>query len=207
MRTRSGTTYVSDAPTILPEHLPDVMRTRPCPHCDHPRDPLSHERYKTAQQQWSFHYATAAHWQYCRDHYLDPDYDGYCHTHVQQASQYTWVCLDCRIIWWEPRFNIHGVPNSYDAAKLWSIFQPDVKSPTTRSLRAYVQRWKCSFSAPGYVLPSALFEQQADGSIGIQRRADQHDLLPDVDRLIDWREHRIRTAYREWSPISGDSLG
>ena len=86
MRLRSDTIYACDAPLNgMPiMHLPEVMRTRPCPLCDHPRDPLSSDCFKTARQTWSFNYDAIEHWNYCKWHYLDPDYDGYCHEHVQQ---------------------------------------------------------------------------------------------------------------------------
>ena len=190
MHLRSGTIYACDAPLNgMPiMHLPEVMRTRPCPLCDHPRDPLSSDCFKTARQTWSFHYDATQHWNYCKVHYLDPDYDGYCHEHVQQASHYTWVCTACNMVWWEPGFNIDGVPNSYDAAKLWQVFQPDEKRPTTRPLRAYVQRWRCKFSKTGFVLPVLCAHR-----IRTHRQADR---VPDVNAMIALRESRINTGYR-----------
>ena len=151
MQLRNGTRYrVEDGPHWHPNvditTLPVHMQWRPCPRCDRPRGPLSDPCYNRSKQEWSFMYATQEHYNYCREHYHDGDYAGYCHEHVEQASHYTWTCLDCNVVWWQHRFPINGVPNRYDDKELWACFNPIVGQPRTSREREYARRWRCKFS-------------------------------------------------------------
>ena len=151
MHLRNGTMYREQGgphwhPNVDITTLPANMQWRPCPYCDRPRAPMSDPVYNCSKQEWSFMYATQQHYDYCRQHFYDADFAGFCHTHIEQASHYTWICLECNVVWWQPRFPVDGAPNRYDAKKLWQIFHPIDGQPTTSGLREYARRWRCKIS-------------------------------------------------------------
>ena len=159
MHLRNGTMYREQGgphwhPNVDITTLPVNMQWRPCPYCDRPRAPMSDPVYNCSKQEWSFMYDTQRHYDYCRQHFYDADFAGFCHTHIEQASHYTWICLECNVVWWQPRFPVDGAPNRYDAKKLWQIFHPIDGQPTTSGLREYARRWRCKISLAECIHPN-----------------------------------------------------
>ena len=147
MRLRSGFRY---GPTLW-ECASNLPYLRPCPCCAETRVPLSDPKYLQAKQYWSDWMFSAYH--LCQFEQLsgDPAHNGFCDETIQFLSTYTWLCISCNIVWWQPVHINDAVETEEDMLRYYRHFVPAPCVPAY--LQDYVRLWDCRVSSRECWLP------------------------------------------------------
>ena len=147
MRLRSGFRY---GPTLW-EGSTNLPYLRPCPCCLEPRAPLSHPIYLQAKQYWSDWMFSAFHLFQFERLAENPAHNGFCDETIQTLSTYTWLCIPCNIVWWQPVHIDDAVETEEDMLRYYRHFAPATNVPPR--LLDYVRTWGCRVSSQDCWLP------------------------------------------------------